>query len=384
MSISIDALLEKAVSLKASDLHLRVGTQPIIRISGELSPLPEEKRLTSEDIEHIATSIMDEAHYAKFKKETDIDLAYSLMGVARFRCNCFIQRGTIGIVFRIIPPNIMTLEQLHLPVVLKKIALEPRGLILVTGVTGSGKTTTLCSLVDYINENKSVNIITIEDPVEYLHNDKNSIISQREIGIDTISFARGLRASLRQDPDVILVGEMRDHETMQTALDAAETGHLVLSTLHTLDAVETVNRVISVFPPYQHSQIRAQLSSVLKAIISMRLVPREDEKGMVPAVEVLLATSTIKGCIDDPMKTKMIPNHIEEGFSQYGMQSFDQSLLGLYKDGFITYDDAVSRATKADDFALKVKGIHSTKDLWNLVGNESDEKENKKIKRFSR
>jgi twitching motility protein PilT len=237
MSISIDALLEKAVSLKASDLHLRVGTQPIIRISGELSPLPEEKRLTSEDIEHIATSIMDEAHYAKFKKETDIDLAYSLKGVARFRCNCFIQRGTIGIVFRIIPPNIMTLEQLHLPVVLKKIALEPRGLILVTGVTGSGKTTTLCSLVDYINENKSVNIITIEDPVEYLHNDKNSIISQREIGNDTISFARGLRASLRQDPDVILVGEMRDHETMQTALDAAETGHLVLSTLHTLDAV---------------------------------------------------------------------------------------------------------------------------------------------------
>ena len=384
MSVSIDALLEKAVSLKASDLHLRVGTQPIVRISGDLSPMPDEKRLTSEDIGDITKSIMDEAQYAKFRKETDLDLAYSIKGVARFRCNCFIQRGTIGIVFRIIPPNIMTLEELLLPVVLKKIALEPRGLVLVTGVTGSGKTTTLCSLIDYINENKSVNIITIEDPVEFLHNDKNSIISQREIGNDALSFAKGLRSALRQDPDVILVGEMRDHETMQTALDAAETGHLVMSTLHTLDAVETVNRVISVFPPYQHSQIRAQLSSVLRAIISMRLVPREDEKGMVPAVEVLIATSTIKGCIDDPMKTKLIPNYIEEGFSQYGMQSFDQSLLGLYQDGYITYDDAISRATKPDDFVLKVKGIHSTKDLWGLAGNESDEQEKQKIERFSR
>jgi len=384
MSVSIDALLEKAVSLKASDLHLRVGTQPIVRISGDLSPMPDEKRLTSEDIGDITKSIMDEAQYAKFRKETDLDLAYSIKGVARFRCNCFIQRGTIGIVFRIIPPNIMTLEELLLPVVLKKIALEPRGLVLVTGVTGSGKTTTLCSLIDYINENKSVNIITIEDPVEFLHNDKNSIISQREIGNDALSFAKGLRSALRQDPDVILVGEMRDHETMQTALDAAETGHLVMSTLHTLDAVETVNRVISVFPPYQHSQIRAQLSSVLRAIISMRLVPREDEKGMVPAVEVLIATSTIKGCIDDPMKTKLIPNYIEEGFSQYGMQSFDQSLLGLYQDGYITYDDAISRATKPDDFVLKVKGIHSTKDLWGLAGNESDEEEKQKIERFSR
>ncbi|UCE72194.1 MAG: PilT/PilU family type 4a pilus ATPase [Nitrospiraceae bacterium] len=384
MSVSIDALLEKAVSLKASDLHLRVGTQPIVRISGDLSPMPDEKRLTSEVIGDITKSIMDEAQYAKFRKETDLDLAYSIKGVARFRCNCFIQRGTIGIVFRIIPPNIMTLEELLLPVVLKKIALEPRGLVLVTGVTGSGKTTTLCSLIDYINENKSVNIITIEDPIEFLHNDKNSIIIQREIGNDALSFAKGLRSALRQDPDVILVGEMRDHETMQTALDAAETGHLVMSTLHTLDAVETVNRVISVFPPYQHSQIRAQLSSVLRAIISMRLVPREDEKGMVPAVEVLIATSTIKGCIDDPMKTKLIPNYIEEGFSQYGMQSFDQSLLGLYQDGYITYDDAISRATKPDDFVLKVKGIHSTKDLWGLAGNESDEQEKQKIERFSR
>jgi twitching motility protein PilT len=384
MSVSIDALLEKAVSLKASDLHLRVGTQPIVRISGDLSPMPDEKRLTSEDIGDITKSIMDETQYAKFRKETDLDLAYSIKGVGRFRCNCFIQRSTIGIVFRIIPPNIMTLEELLLPVVLKKIALEPRGLVLVTGVTGSGKTTTLCSLIDYINENKSVNIITIEDPVEFLHNDKNSIISQREIGNDAISFAKGLRSALRQDPDVILVGEMRDHETMQTALDAAETGHLVMSTLHTLDAVETVNRVISVFPPYQHSQIRAQLSSVLRAIISMRLVPREDEKAMVPAVEVLIATSTIKGCIDDPMKTKLIPNYIEEGFSQYGMQSFDQSLLGLYQDGYITYDDAISRATKPDDFVLKVKGIHSTKDLWGLADNESDEQEKQKIERFSR
>ena len=292
------------------------------------------------------------------------------------------QRGTVSIVFRIVSMDILDIQELMLPVVLKKIALEPRGLILVTGTTGSGKSTTLASMVDYINLNKTRNIITIEDPIEFLHRDKKSIISQREIGHDTESFSKALRAALRQDPDVILVGEMRDFETIQTALTAAETGHLVLSTLHTSDAVETINRIITVFPPYQHKQVRIQLASVLRAIISMRLVPRADEQGRVPAIEVLLATQTIKSCIEDPDKTKLIPDYIAEGFSQYGMQTFDQSFLNLYKSGIISYEDALSRATNPDDFALKVKGILSTKESWEQSSTINER--NKKVPHIER
>jgi twitching motility protein PilT len=322
----------------------------------------------------------------RFKKDREIDLSYSVKGLGRFRCNCFVQRGTIGIVFRVIPLKISSIEELQLPVVLKKVAMEPRGLILVTGTTGSGKSTSLAAMIDYINDNKTDNIITIEDPVEFLHRDKKSIISQRELGSDTISFAKALRAALRQDPDVILVGEMRDFETIQTALTAAETGHLVLSTLHTADAVETVNRIISVFPPYQHKQVRTQLASVLRAIVSMRLVPRADGGGRVPAVEVLIATATIKGCIEDHDKTKLIHDHIEEGVSQYGMQTFDQSLLSLFQNGLITYEDAASRATNADDFALKIKGVQSTKDVWGVEENTpggSKDVSGPEIERFS-
>jgi twitching motility protein PilT len=273
------------------------------------------------------------------------------------------QRGTVGLVFRVIPMRIPTIDELLLPDVIKKIGMEQRGLILVTGTTGSGKSTTLAAIIDLINTNRTEHIMTIEDPIEYLHRDKKSIINQREIGSDTESFSKALRQALRQDPDVILVGEMRDFETIQTSLVAAETGHLVLSTLHTIDATETVNRIITVFPPYQHKQVRMQLSSVLKAIISMRLMPRADGKGRVPAVEVLIATATIKDCVVDPDKTKTIPDVIEQGAIHYGMQTFDQSLFGLYKSGLITYEEALRRATNPDDFVLKVKGIQSTSEL---------------------
>jgi len=379
MSIDIDKILKKAVQMQASDLHIKVGNPPIIRVNGGLSTLPDEKRLTPEDTIDIAFSIMNDAQRKIFKKKSEIDISYGASNIGRFRCNAFMQRGTVGLVFRIIPTKTLDIEDLNLPPVIKKIALEPRGLILVTGTTGSGKSTTLASIIEYININRTYNIITIEDPIEFLHRDKNSIISQREIGSDTDSFSKALRSALRQDPDVILVGEMRDFETIQTALIAAETGHLVLSTLHTIDAAETVNRIITVFPPYQHKQIRVQLASVLRAIISMRLIPKADGNGRVPAVEILIGTSTIRDCIEDPDKTKLIPNFIAQGYSQYGMQTFDQSLFDLYKSGLITYEDALARATTPGDFALRVKGIHSTDNAW-----QDKESANGNIERFSR
>jgi len=377
--MDVNELLKTAHSQGASDLHIKVGSYPILRINGQLSPLSTGTRLSQEDTLKIAFSVMSPGQRETFKKRNDIDLAYSVPGLGRFRCNIFIQRGTIGLVFRVIPMRIPTIEELFLPEVLKKVSMEPRGLILVTGTTGSGKSTTLASMIDNINTNKTDHIMTIEDPIEYLHRDKRSIVNQREIGNDTESFSKALRAALRQDPDVILVGEMRDFETIQTALTAAETGHLVLSTLHTIDATETVNRIISVFPPYQHKQVRMQLASVLKAIISMRLVPKMEGEGRVPAVEVLIATATIKDCILDPDKTKMIPDVITQGALHYGMQTFDQSLFKLYKSELISYEEAMRRATNPDDFALKVKGIHSTSDL---AYDEQAPKDEMKIDRF--
>lgn len=383
MSVDINALLKRAVDMGASDLHIKAGSHPIVRINGNISLIPEEKRLTSEDTEKIASVIIPKAHMGAFKAKGEIDMVYSISGIGRFRFNCFVQRGSVGIVFRVIPIEILDIEQLNLPLTLRKIALEPRGLILVTGTTGSGKSTTLASIIDYINSNKTSHVITIEDPIEFLHRDKKSVINQREVGADTQSFSKALRAALRQDPDVILVGEMRDFETIQTALIAAETGHLVLSTLHTVDASETINRIISIFPPYQHKQVRLQLASVLKAIISMRLLPKADGNSRVPAVEVLVSTATVRSCIEDPDKTKLIPDVIAQGFSQYGMQTFDQSLFGLYKAGLITYEEALLGATNPDDFALKVKGIQSTSESWQEEGAKASEKK-PKIERFSR
>lgn len=360
--MDIKAILTSAVQKRASDIHLKVGKHPVFRIDGKLIPAPDFSKIAPEDTLKAVGSIMSNHTKAKFKEELEADFSYSIPGLGRFRVNAYIQRGTIVIVFRAIPRDIPTLDQLNLPEILKKISLEPRGLILVTGTTGSGKSTSLAAMINHINEVKDVNIITIEDPIEFLHRDSRSIISQREIGSDTSSFPEALKRCLRQDPDVILVGEMRDVETIETAMHAAETGHLVMSTLHTLDAPETINRIISVFPPFHQRQIRMQLASVLKAIVSMRLVPKSDGKGRVPAVEVMINTATVKDCVVDKEKTGMITDFIEQGRSVYGSQSFDQSLFDLYNDELITFEEAVKWAKRPDDFELKVKGINSTSD----------------------
>ncbi|MGC8723307.1 MAG: type IV pilus twitching motility protein PilT [Acidobacteriota bacterium] len=359
----INDLLKVAIDQGASDLHLKVGSHPVIRVDGQLRSLPEQKRLMQEDTIAMAFSIMDAKQKEKFKTNLDLDIAYSVPGLGRFRVNIFQQRGTVGIVCRVIPIGIKTIRDLMLPPVLEKIASEPRGLVLCTGTTGSGKSTTLAAMIDQINATRTEHIITVEDPIEFLHRDKKSIVNQREVGIDTRNFAAALRSALREDPDVILVGEMRDYETIETALLAAETGHLVLSTLHTLDATETITRIISVFPPHQQKQVRLQLAAVLRAVVSLRLLPKADGKGRVPAVEVMIATATIRDCVENKEKTKLIRDYIEQGFSQYGMQTFDQSLLFLFKNGHITLEEALRRATNPDDFRLKIAGVHSTADM---------------------
>ncbi len=361
--MNLSELLKLTFERRASDLHIKVGVPPILRIDGRLTPVETEKRLTQEDAMNIALSIMTPGQKAKFKEKNELDMAYAVPGMGRFRVNVFQQRGSIGMVFRSVPSKILSFDELMLPEVMQKIAAEHRGLILVTGTTGSGKSTTLASIIDYINTTRTCNIITIEDPIEFLHRDKKSLVNQREIGTDTFSFGEALRSALRQDPDVILVGEMRDFETVSIALTAAETGHLVLSTLHTLDAAETINRVISVFPPYQQKQVRMQLASVIKGIVSQRLVARADGKGRVPAVEILLGTLSIREAIIDENKTRQVPSIISAGMTHYGMQTFDQSLLALYKKNAITYEEALSTASNPDDFALKVKGVQSTSDM---------------------
>jgi twitching motility protein PilT len=359
----INDLLKIATERRASDLHLKVGGFPIIRVSGHLMALSELSRLSQEDTIAMAFSIMSGRQKQKFKDHFEIDLAYSVPGLGRFRVNIFQQRGTVGLVLRVIPSKILTVEELMMPPVLKTIADERRGLILVTGTTGSGKSTSLAAMIDYINTTRTEHIMTIEDPIEFLHRDKKSLVNQREVEVDTKSFSSALRSALRQDPDVILVGEMRDYETIETALNAAETGHLVLSTLHTLDATETINRIISVFPPHQQKQIRLQLAAVLKAAISMRLLPRADGTGRVPAVEVMRTTNFIRDCIENKDKTKMIHDAIAKGTSQYGMQTFDQSIYQLYKRDLITMEEALRRASNPDEFKLKLAGIESTAEM---------------------
>jgi twitching motility protein PilT len=356
----VNDLLKIAVDNGASDLHLKVGSYPMMRVRGDLVPAAEERRLDHEDTVAMAAAVMSTAQRQKFKDSQEIDLAYSVPGMGRFRCNVFQQRGTIGLVLRVIPVGIRTVEDLGLPVVLKRIAEEERGLVLVTGTTGSGKSTTLAALVDHVNNTRCAHVMTVEDPIEFLHRDNRAIINQREVSVDTRSFAHALRSALRQDPDVILVGEMRDFETVETALLAAETGHLVFSTLHTLDATETVNRIITVFPPHQQKQIRLQLASVLKAVVSQRLLPRADGRGRCAAVEVMLSTPFIRDCIVDKERTHLIHQAIGSGTSQYGMQTFDQSILGLYQQGLVTYEEALRWASNVDEFKLKVQGISTT------------------------
>jgi twitching motility protein PilT len=376
MALNLDEILKVALKGGASDIHLKSGLPPMFRVDGALVPLKNGERLLPEDMVKIAQSIMNDVQRARFEEKRECDLAYGIAGLGRFRVNVFQQRGTVGIVFRVIPFGVKTMDQLHLPKVIEKIAMEHRGLILVTGTTGSGKSTTLASMIDYINSNRTCHIMTIEDPIEFLIRDRRSIVNQREIGVDTQTFSNALRAALRQDPDVILVGEMRDFETIETAITAAETGHLVMSTLHTLDATETINRIISVFPPYQQKQVRLQLASILRAVISQRLVPRADGKGRVPALEVMIASARVKECISDKDRTKEIHESIAKGFTSYGMQTFDQSLMAHVKTGLVTYEEALKHVSNRDDFALRFKGIASTSDgTWDDFEGEKDEKD---------
>ncbi|WP_027716844.1 type IV pilus twitching motility protein PilT [Desulfuromonas sp. TF] len=361
--MELNDILSVALKSRASDIHLKAGLPPIYRIDGALRPLPKAPRIAPDVIRQIAHNIMNERQRARFDEIREVDLAYGVPGLGRFRVNVFTQRGTISMVFRVIPVDIPDIDNLNLPSVIKKIAMEERGLVLVTGATGSGKSTTLAAILDFINANRTSHIVTIEDPVEFLHRDKKSIINQREVGSDTENYTIALKSALRQDPDIILVGEMRDEETIETALHAAETGHMVLSTLHTIDATETINRIVAVFPPYHQRQIRLQLSAVLKAVISQRLVPCSDGKGRVPAIEIMRSTARTRELIDDKEKTKQIREAIQQGFVAYGMQTFDQSLMGLLKRKLITFEEAMRQASNPDDFKLKMSGISSTSDL---------------------
>jgi twitching motility protein PilT len=374
--MELNEILSIGLKSGASDIHLKAGLPPIYRIDGTLRPLPKAPRVTPEQTALITAEIMNDMQKERFDKAYEVDLAYGVPGLGRFRVNAFTQRGSVSLVFRAIPFDIKSLDDLLLPQVIKKMAMANRGLILVTGATGSGKSTSLAAVIDYINTNRKSHIVTIEDPIEFLHRDKKSIINQREVGSDTLGFQPALKSALRQDPDVILVGEMRDHETIETALTAAETGHLVLSTLHTVDATETVNRIISVFPPFQQRQVRIQLAAVLRGVISMRLVPRIDGKGRVPAVEIMVASARVRQMIDDKELTKSLPDAIQQGYESYGMQTFDQSLMGLLKQKLITFEEALRQCSNPDDFKLKISGVSSTSDLsWDAFDGTDEQGE---------
>jgi len=357
MSQVLDRVLSAARQLGASDVHLKAGLPPIFRIKGELRTVRDVPALTRESIATFAVHMMNERQRREFEETMDVDLAYGTPDGVRYRVNLFQQRGAVGMVMRLIPPEVPPFENLHLPDVILKLTDESRGLILVTGITGSGKSTTLAAMVDAINQRKAHHIVTVEDPIEYTFRDKRSVINQREVGFDTNSFAKALRAALRQDPDVILVGEMRDLETTEIAMTAAETGHLVLSTLHTLDATETIGRIISMFPTHQQMQARLSLASVIRGVISQRLVARADGKGMVPALEVLVYTERIRELIEDPARTREIKDAIQSGKHPYGMFTFDQSLADLVKQKLITYEAALKNSTSPADFALLFRGV---------------------------
>lgn len=350
-------LLQRVVHADASDLHLKAGNYPIMRIHGALRPDRESPKLDPATLQTLAAAIIPDALAERFATEHEVDFSHSVSGLGRFRCNVYKQRGTVAMALRVIPVEVSSIEELDLPPVLTKVAEEERGLILLTGTTGSGKSTTLASLIRHINTTRSAHIMTVEDPIEYLHQDRKAIISQREVDVDTGSFGTALRSALRQDPDVILVGEMRDLNTIETGLTAAETGHLVMSTVHTLDATETINRLVTAFPTHQHAQVRQQLASVLKAVISQRLLPRADGTGRCVAVEVMLNTPFVRECISDPERTHLIIEALADGASQYGMQTFDQSIFSLYERGLVSYDTALRAASNADEFKLRIQGV---------------------------
>ena len=359
--LKIEQLLRAMVDNKASDLHIRTGVPPIYRINGSLTKI-FETRVDPAMMDSFLDDIMNRDQKLRFEQNKECDFAVGARDMGRFRVNVFRQRGTIAIVIRHIKAKIPAFEELHLPEIIRDMALTRRGLVLVTGTTGSGKSTTLASMLDYINQREAVNIITVEDPIEYLYRDEKAIISQREIGVDTLSYANALRAALRQDPDVLLVGEIRDLETMQIALTAADTGHMVFATIHTTNATETIQRVLSMYPPHQHDEIRLLLAEVLAGIISLRLLPTADGTGRVPAAEVLVNTAAIKEYIRDKDKLELVEQAIAEGHMQYHSQTFDQALLSLYQNGQITLETAMNAATNKDDFDLKIRGISGTSD----------------------
>ena len=370
--MKLRAVLEEMIQRGGSDLHIFVGVPPMIRIDGSLQSA-EQEVVSPQAMVSLAEQILTPKQLKEFESTKEIDFGFGVPGLGRFRANVCKQRGTIAMTFRLVPMEIPPLDTLLLPDVLSQICMRSRGLILVTGITGSGKSTTLASMLQMINQEKRAKIVTIEDPIEYLHTRRNGLVAQREVGTDTNSFSSALRHVLRQDPDVIMVGEIRDLDTMEIAITAANTGHLLMSTLHTIDASQSVNRVISFFPTHQHQEVRLLLSSCLEAIISLRLIPRADGQGRVPAVEVMLCTPTIKEYIIDPEKTVMIRQAVAEGHLQYGMQTFDQSLMKLYKEGLISYDDALANSTSPDEFVLRVKGIEATSDsTWNEFENQAE------------
>ena len=357
MNELLDRVLAAARQLGASDVHMKASLPPIFRIKGELRTVRDVPPLTREVIASFALAMMSEKQRKEFDETFDVDLAYGTPDGCRYRVNVFQQRGNVGMVMRLIPPEVPPFERLNLPPAVLKMADEQRGLILVTGITGSGKSTTLAAMLDYINQKQACHIVTIEDPIEYAFRDKRSVINQRELGFDTKSFAKALRAALRQDPDVILVGEMRDIETTEIAMVAAETGHLVISTIHTVDATETINRIVSMFSAHQQPQVRLQLAGILKGVVSQRLVPRADGKGMCPAVEIMVQTARIRELIEDPQRTREIHDAIAQGKHPYGMMTFDQSLTELVQRKLITYDEALRHSSNPDDFALVFRGV---------------------------
>ncbi|MDX2261780.1 MAG: PilT/PilU family type 4a pilus ATPase [Gemmatimonadales bacterium] len=353
----------------ASDLLLKGGRPPTVRVNGHLEPLGMPP-LKPEELKVLAEQLMTPRQLKEFAETKEMDFGIGVPGIGRFRTNIYQQRGTVAFALRAIPYEVRTIAELQLPSVVEALASRPRGLILVTGITGSGKSTTLAAMIEHINRTRRVNIITVEDPIEFLHRDQLANVSQREVGSDTHSFGAALRHVLRQDPDVILIGEIRDAETMDTALKAADTGHLVLSTIHTTDATQTISRILSFYPPFQHGEIRMLLSTALAAVVSMRLVPRADGRGRVPAIEVLVNSAAVADNIRDMAKALNIPDLIAEGGVSYGMQSFDQSLMRWLQEGTIAYDDAVRAATNPSEFALRVSGISAASDrTFNDLGN---------------
>jgi len=374
--MNLKQMLVEMLNRKASDLHVRVGIRPYLRVNGVLEPIQTDP-ITIDQVENIIGQILNETQLQKFRAKNEMDLALSVAKLGRFRINMFRQRGTGGIAIRAVNTRIPSFSELNLPEVINKLAMEPRGLIIITGTTGSGKSTTLASMVEHMNTNRTQNILTVEDPIEFIFRDKKCIISQREVGADTDSFASALRHSLRQDPDVILIGEIRDLETMSIALTAADTGHLVLSTLHTLNAVETISRIISFFPPHQHQQIRLLLAGTIKAIVCQRLMVRGDMSGRAPALEIMISTGAVREYIMDELKTPAIPDLIEDG-AQYGMMTFDQSIMNLYRAGMISYEEALKQCTNPDDFDLRVRGITGASDRWEGDKEKGEEKPEEK------